>query len=130
MLASTAEWTVAGIAVILGLAMLAISFNTIRLQVLTRAEESAVLELFGATRVYIRRPFLYFGALQGLAAALLAWAIAVLAVWWLEPRVGTLIEAYGLSGRLTGLKLGDGLILLALSSGVGMVGAWLGSSER
>ena len=130
MLASTAEWTVAGIAVILGLAMLAISFNTIRLQVLTRAEESAVLELFGATRAYIRRPFLYFGALQGLVAALLAWTLAAIAVLWLEPRVGALIEAYGLSGRLTGLGIGDGLILLALSAGVGMVGAWLGSSER
>ena len=130
MLASTAEWTVAGIAVILGLAMLAISFNTIRLQVLTRAEESAVLELFGATRAYIRRPFLYFGALQGLIAAIVAWTIAAIAVWWLEPRVGSLIQAYGLSGKLSGLQVSDGLILLSLSAGVGMIGAWLGSSER
>jgi cell division transport system permease protein len=130
LLASTAEWTVAGMAVVLGFAMLAISFNTIRLQVLTRGEESAVLALFGATRAYIRRPFLYFGALQGLIAAALAWAVAALAVWWLEPRVGALIEAYGLSGRLGGLTLRDGVVLLALSAGVGLTGAWLGSTER
>src|SRR5690349_15462987 len=46
------------------LAMVAICFNTIRLQVLTRAEEAAVMRLFGATDSQIRRPFLYFGGLQ------------------------------------------------------------------
>ena len=130
LLASTAEWAVIGLAVVLGFAMLAISFNTIRLQVLTRVEESAVLSLFGATRAYVRRPFLYFGALQGLLAAVLAWAIAAAVVCWIEPRVGVLIEAYGLSGRLTGLTVRDGLILVGLSAGVGVIGAWLGSSER
>ena len=130
LLASTAEWTVAGMAAVLGLAMLAISFNTIRLQVLTRAEESAVLSLFGATRSYIRRPFLYFGAVQGVASALVAWVIAALAVWWLEPRVSLLIEAYGQSGRLAGLGFRDGIVVVALSGVVGLLGAWLGSTER
>ena len=130
MLASTAEWTVIGMTVVLGFAMLAITFNTIRLQVLTRARESTVLSLFGATRAYIRRPFLYFGALQGVLSALFAWLVAALAVWWLEPRVGSLIEAYGLAGKLTSLRLSEGLVLLGLSAMVGVLGAWLGSTER
>ena len=130
LLASTAEWTVAGMAVVLGLAMLAISFNTIRLQVLTRSEESAVLALFGATRAYIRRPFLYFGALQGVAAAVFAWAIAALAVLWLEPRVTLLLEAYGLAGKLGALGIHDGMVVIATSGLVGLLGAWLGSTER
>ena len=130
LLAATAEWTVAGMAVILGFAMLAISFNTVRLQVLTRAEESLVLELFGATRAYIRRPFLYFGAIQGLLAALVAWALVALALWWLEPRIAAVIEAYGQSGRLAGLGFRDGAAMLTLSATVGLLGAWLGSHER
>ena len=114
----------------LGLAMLAISFNTVRLQVLTRVEESAVLSLFGATRAHVRRPFLYFGAVQGLIAALMAWAVAALALWWLEPRVSALIEAYGLSGRLSGLGFREGVLLIALSSLVGLIGGWLGATKR
>ena len=69
LLANTGDLLVLGLGVVLGLAMLAITFNTIRLQVLTRAEEIVVLRLFGATPSYVRRPFLYFGALQGLVAA-------------------------------------------------------------
>ena len=130
LLASTAQWTVAGLAVILGFAMLAISFNTVRLQVLTRVEEAAVLSLFGATRAYIRRPFLYFGALQGVLAAVIAWAVITAVVSWLEPRVASLIEAYGLAGSLSGLSVRDGLALVGLSAVVGLTGAWLGSSER
>jgi len=121
---------VLGLGVVLGLAMLAISFNTIRLQVLTRTEEIAVLRLFGATEAYIRRPFLYFGAFQGLAAGLFAWGVAGGSLLWIEPRVRGLLDAYGLSGRLAGLPPADGLALLAFSMLVGLLGAWLASAEH
>ena len=52
---------------LLGIALVAVTFNTIRLQVLTRREEIEVIKLIGATDAFIQRPFLYFGALQGLA---------------------------------------------------------------
>ena len=52
-------------------ALVAVTFNTIRLQILTRREEIEVAKLIGATDAFIRRPFLYFGALQGLAGGLL-----------------------------------------------------------
>ncbi|MEJ1959017.1 MAG: permease-like cell division protein FtsX [Nitrosomonadales bacterium] len=44
----------------------AIIFNTIRLQILTQRDEIEVSKLIGATNAFIRRPFLYFGLLQGL----------------------------------------------------------------
>src|SRR5699024_6398452 len=40
-------------------------FNTIRLQALNHQEEIAVARLVGATEDFVRRPFLYFGALIG-----------------------------------------------------------------
>ena len=52
-------------------ALVAVTFNTIRLQILTRREEIEVSKLIGATNPFIRRPFLYFGALQGLAGGLI-----------------------------------------------------------
>ena len=60
---------------LLGLALVAITFNTIRLQILTRRVEIEVSKLIGATNPFIRRPFLYFGALQGLAGGLAAWLL-------------------------------------------------------
>lgn len=129
LLASTGEVVVLGLGIVLGLAMLAISFNTIRLQVLTRTEEIAVLRLFGATRSYIRRPFLYFGALQGLGAALFAWGVASGSLLWIEPRLAALLDAYGLPGRLAGITPADGLALLGFSAAVGLLGAWLASAE-
>ena len=129
-LVDTGHIAVLGLGIVLGFAMLAISFNTVRLQVLTRTEEVAVLRLFGATTSYIRRPFLYFGALQGLAAALFAWVVASGSLLWVEPRVASLLDAYGVVGRLAGLTATDGLALSGFSALVGLLGSWLASAEH
>ena len=129
-LAATGDLVVLSLGVVLGLAMLAISFNTIGLQVLTRTEEIAVMRLFGATSAYVRRPFLYFGAVQGAAAAMLAWAVICGSLVLIEPRLATLLGAYGLTGRLVGLSLADGLALLGFSALVGLLGAWLAVAEH
>src|SRR6185436_11777392 len=55
------------LAFLLGLALVAVTFNTIRLQILTQREEIVVSKLIGATETFIRRPFYYLGALQGVA---------------------------------------------------------------
>ena len=54
---------------------MAITFNTIRLQILTQRAEIEISKLIGATDAFIRRPFFYLGALQGLAGGALALAI-------------------------------------------------------
>ncbi|MBK7473855.1 MAG: hypothetical protein IPI73_27590 [Betaproteobacteria bacterium] len=130
MLAATGDLVVLSLGIVLGLAMLAISFNTIGLQVLTRTEEIAVMRLFGATSAYVRRPFLYFGAVQGAAAALLAWAVICGSLLLIESRLSALLGAYGLAGRLVGLSPADGLALLGFSALVGLLGAWLAVTER
>ncbi|HWV63107.1 MAG TPA: ABC transporter permease, partial [Oxalicibacterium sp.] len=57
---------------LLGLALIAIIGNTIRLQILTQREEIEVSQLIGATDRFIRRPFLYAGTLYGLGGGLAA----------------------------------------------------------
>ena len=52
---------VALLAMLLGIGLIAITFNIIRLQVMTMRAEIEVSQLLGATDGYIRRPFLYFG---------------------------------------------------------------------
>lgn len=113
------------LAALLGIGLVAITFNTIRLQVLTQRAEIEVSRLLGATDGYIRRPFYYFGALQGLLGGAVAWTIVAAAGWWLKAPIEELARLYNLEFALRPLTGSDGLMLLALSAGLGWAGAAL-----
>lgn len=116
---------VALLAVLLGVGLVAITFNTIRLQVLTQRQEIEVSRLLGATDAYIRRPFYYFGLLQGLLGGCVAWAIVRLATLWLAGPVGELAQLYSVDFALAPLSRGDSLLLVALAAVLGGLGAML-----
>ena len=71
-LAKLALWMLAGI---FAAGLVAATFNTIRLQVMAQAMEIEVARMIGATDAFIRRPFYYFGALQGALGGLVAAAL-------------------------------------------------------
>ncbi|MDA8391013.1 MAG: permease-like cell division protein FtsX [Gammaproteobacteria bacterium] len=108
---------------LLGLAVLLILGNTIRVAVMNRATEIEVIQLVGGTDRFIRRPFLYAGALQGILGALAAFVIVEIAVLILDGPVRHLADLYGSPYRLQGLGL-HGLLWLVL--GGGALG-WTGS---
>ncbi len=83
------------LAAAVALVVLATVFNTVRLQALTQREEIAVARLVGATESFVRRPFLYLGALTGLAASLLALLLARLALEPLNDIIGQFAHSYG-----------------------------------
>ena len=112
------------LALLLGVGLVAITFNTIRLQVLTQRAEIYVSRLLGATDAYIRRPFFYFGVLQGLLGGAVAWVIVWLATLWLAGPIGELAQLYSLDFALRPLAGADALMVLALAAGLG----WLGAS--
>jgi cell division transport system permease protein len=118
------------LAVLLALALIAVTFNTIRLQILTRREEIEVSALIGATKPFIRRPFLYFGAIQGAAGGLTAWLVVTLAVWILNRDLANLAALYASGWRLQSGSAADAASLLALSTGLGWIGAWLSVSRH
>lgn len=113
------------LAALLGAALVTVTFNTIRLQILTQREEIEVSKLIGATNGFIRRPFLYYGALLGLAGGVTAWGIVTLATYLLNGPVGELSALYGTRFQLTHLALRDTGILLLFSAGLGWLGAGL-----
>jgi cell division transport system permease protein len=110
---------------LLGVALVAVTFNAIRLQVLTQDAEIELSRLLGATDAFVRRPFYYFGALQGLAGGLVAWVIVLAGALLLQQPVGELAGLYGLSISLQGLPLSDSLALLGFATLLGWLGAWL-----
>ncbi|OGG63140.1 hypothetical protein A3C21_02015 [Candidatus Kaiserbacteria bacterium RIFCSPHIGHO2_02_FULL_59_21] len=59
-----------GIALVLGIATLLISFNTIRLAIYTAREEIGVMNIVGAGHWYVRGPFMVAGVLYGLVSGL------------------------------------------------------------
>jgi cell division transport system permease protein len=118
------------LAMLLSLALIAITFNTIRLQILTQREEIIVAKLIGATNGFIRRPFLYFGILQGLLGGMMAWLITSASVFFFNTRLSELAQLYGSDFALAPLDNLDGLSLLVFSLYLGGLGAWLSVSRH
>jgi cell division transport system permease protein len=111
------------LAVVLAASVLLIIGNTIRLAVYNRRDEIEVIKLIGGTSAFIRRPFLYSGALQGLFGALAAWLLIQLSLSVVAGPVGDLALLYGSDFRVKGLNLAaTGALLLT-----GTVLGWFGS---
>lgn len=110
---------------LLSLALVAITFNTIRLQILTQSSEIEVAKLIGATNGFIRRPFLYFGAIQGLLGGIMAWIIITLSLLLLNFQLRDITQLYASQFVLHPLTPGDSLSLLLFSMYLGWLGAWL-----
>nr|WP_314877047.1 permease-like cell division protein FtsX [uncultured Pseudomonas sp.] len=114
-----------GLAVMLVSALLLVIGNTIRLHIENRRVEIEVIKLVGGTDSYVRRPFLYMGALYGLGAGLLAWAILAFGLNWLNDAVTGLSGLYGSDFALAGVPAADGLSLLIGAVLLGYIGAWI-----
>ncbi len=112
------------LALLLGFALTAITGNTIRLQIYAQRDEIEVARLIGATDRFIRRPFLYFGAIQGLAGGVAAWGLITLSAWAIQGSVSHLAASYGTHYLVTGLTWQEAGALLATSTLLGLVGAY------
>ncbi|SDF28737.1 cell division transport system permease protein [Massilia sp. PDC64] len=113
------------LAITLGVVVIAVVFNTIRLQVLTQREEIAVSKLLGATDNFIHRPFYYTGALLGLCAGAVALGAVALALRPLNRAIAEFARLYASEFQLTPLPPLGMAALLAISAGLGLVGAML-----
>lgn len=113
------------LAITLGVVVIAVVFNTIRLQVLTQREEIAVSKLLGATDNFIHRPFYYTGALLGLCAGAVALAAVSLALRPLNAAIAEFARLYASEFQLSALPPLGLAGLLAISAGLGLVGAML-----
>ena len=106
-------------------ALMAVTFNTIRLQILAQAAEIEVAKLIGATDAFIRRPFYYFGALQGVLGGLFAALLVSIGAALLAAPLGELIALYGGTFTLRGLSPPDIAALAGFGGGLGWLGATL-----
>jgi cell division transport system permease protein len=113
------------LAATLGVVVVAVVFNTIRLQVMTQREEIEVCRMFGATDAYIYRPFYYTGALLGLVAGAVALAMVGLALQPLNSAITEFARLYASEFRLAPLGGMATIAMLATSAALGLIGALL-----
>jgi cell division transport system permease protein len=110
--------------VILGIAVVFITANTIRLELHTRREEVIITQLVGATHAFIRRPFLYTGAWIGFISGVVAWFIVTLMMLLLRSSVENLSILYGGNFHLLFFGFTETLRLIGISTALGIIGSW------
>ena len=118
------------LAALLGAGAVLVVGNTVRLDIQNRSDEIAVLQFLGATDGFVRRPFLYLGAIYGLAAGLLALGLLALAGLALQPSLAHLITSYGSDFRMQGPGPSGVATLLAGPLLLGWLGAWLATGHH
>ena len=107
----------------LGLAVIVIVGNTIRLDIENKREEITVMKLIGAPDSFIRRPFLYTGFWYGLSGALIAFLIIEGTLLALIGPSQRLAELYESSYRIAGLSAAGALLMFGGGIFLGWAGA-------
>lgn len=109
--------------IILIVASVIITFNTIRLAIYTSREEISVMRLVGASNTYIRGPFVFEGVMYGFVAAVLTLILFYPLTYWLGPITegffGDInIFRYYVNnfGEIFLIIIGTGILLGAISS--------------
>jgi cell division transport system permease protein len=115
---------------LLGIGIVLIVSNTIRLDILNRRAEIEVMKLVGASDGFTRRPFLYSGIWYGLGGGLLALVLVAVASTVLARPVAHLAFLYGSAFSLEGLKIVTGLAVLGLAVGLSWIGSWLAATRH
>jgi cell division transport system permease protein len=111
------------VTVVLIVASVLITFNTIRLAIYTSREEIAVMQLVGASNAYIRGPFVVEGILYGIVSAIITLILFYPMTYWLGPVTQSFFGSMNLFtyyisnfGQIAVLIVGAGIALGAVSS--------------
>lgn len=118
------------LAAMLGVGALLVVGNTVRLDIQSRSDEIGVLQVLGATDGFVRRPFLYLGAIYGVAAGALALGLLAIAGIALQPALARLVSSYGSGFALQGPGVGGAGALLGGALLLGWLGAWLATGHH
>jgi len=113
------------IASLLGVAVLLVVGNTIRLDIQNRREEIEVTKLIGGTDAFIRRPFLYTGLWYGIGGGLCAWLLTTISIGLLDDSVAQLASLYNSGFQLDGLSFTETMSLIGFSCFLGLGGSWI-----
>jgi cell division transport system permease protein len=109
--------------IIVGIIVLFIIVNTIRLAVFARAEEIEVMRLVGASDAFIRWPFVFEGAFVGFLGAVLTLSVLAAAA---DPISAFMVDFFRVLPLQFGTLARDvALLVFGAGLGLGVLGSWV-----
>jgi len=115
---------------LLGIAIVIIIGNTIRLDIQNRREEIEVTKLIGASNAFVRRPFLWTGFWYGLFGGLLAVGLVHYGLFLLAAPVARLAGLYQSGIVVISLSAVETLSAIGIGVALGLTGSWLAAARH
>ena len=115
---------------LLGVAIVIIIGNTIRLDIQNRREEIEVTKLIGASNAFVRRPFLWSGFWYGLCGGLLAVGLVHYGLYLLEQPVARLAGLYQSGIVVMSLSANETLTVIGIGVALGLTGSWFAAARH
>lgn len=117
-------------AALLGIAIVVIIGNTVRLDIENRREEIEVTKLIGASNAFVRRPFLWTGFWYGLFGGLMALALVYYGLYLLEGPVARLAGLYQSNIAVASMDLVEGGAIIGIGIFLGLFGSWFTAARH
>lgn len=118
------------LAITLSVAFVLVAHNTIRLQILSRKEEIEITKLLGAPSSFVRRPFLYQAAWQGILSSVISLALCSWVLKTSQPLVSRIFKPYGINVQWRSFEMWEIAAILGGVCLLGIIGAWLASTQH
>jgi cell division transport system permease protein len=115
---------------LLGIAIVVIIGNTIRLDIENRRDEIEVTKLIGATNAFVRRPFLWTGFWYGLFGGLMALALVQYGLFMLGGPIARLSGLYQSKIAIASLSLAEGAAIIGIGIFLGLFGSWFTAARH
>lgn len=119
------ELAAIGVGVILSAAAVTIIGNTIRLALFSRREEIEILRLIGATRAFIRIPYVLEGAVLGACGSALSLVILKFGFELFRQQIRSTGRFSGIENMISFFPVSMCLALVAVGMGLGFAGSFV-----
>lgn len=113
------------LALLLGLGVVLVIGNTVRMAIENRRAEIVVVKLVGGTDAYVARPFLYTGFWYGIGGGLVALLVIYVSLFAVQGPVNRLLGAYGSDFAIMGLGISNSFLVVLIAAALGWLGAWV-----
>lgn len=117
------ELAAISVGVILSMAAITIIGNTIRLALFARREEIEILRLIGATRSFIRIPYVIEGAVLGVCGSALSLGILKLGFEFFRQQIGSVGRFSGIESLMAFLPISSCAAFVAVGMVLGVAGS-------
>lgn len=117
-------------AVLLGIAIIVVIGNTIRLDIENRRDEIEVTKLIGASNAFVRRPFLWTGFWYGLFGGAMALALVYYGLYLLEGPVGRLAGLYRGNITVAAISIQEAATIIGAGVFLGLFASWVTTARH